>query len=157
MHVQFQKTNPTEGLYATDFEAASRSDLMKYCCEKGYVCIDQATPTKNSLLRIIEDKIVVVDTSRIAPDNTPVPLNTAHEPTKVAFIEAKAVDELMGDLAPEEATQDAQAKWNAFSQLTNAFAVRRVFSELFPDEPKFGNTSKVSEVKSRAKELLGVK
>ena len=156
MHVQFQKANPTENLYATDFEAASRTSLMKYCCDHGYVRIDQATPTKNSLLRIIEDKIVVVDTNKISRDDQPTPLNTAHEAHKVPFIEPDSADDLMGDLSESEVTQDAQAQWNAFSSMSNAFAVRKKFSETFPDEPAFGNKSKVADVKNRVKELLGI-
>lgn len=158
MEHSFAHEAPETALYTTPLEGVRRKALFDLACERGLVLRDQPTPTAERLRDIIQNNVVVQDTSKLKPVDQPVPLASAHtaapaEP--MADAPEDEMQELLGTSAQD--TSEAFAIYNSFSQCKNVFSLIKMFNAEFPDsEHEVPAGTKKQEILDFVKDELGI-
>lgn len=96
---RFGHADPTQAVYPTKLHAMRRAELFKLACDRGLLKEDHPTPSKDSLIVVIENNVAVRNPSKLGTVEAPVPLTQAHK-------EVSRKDEVSRVVTPESLKDD---------------------------------------------------
>lgn len=133
--VQFQGESVHRQLFSDrPIEAYRRTELFKVACARGLLSEDQPTPTKDRLILIIENNIVVKDANKLQEPVKPVPLNEAHRATQDPVANMTADPEAVVGETQQQPTADARKIFGEYSAMNNVNKMKGKFKEDFGEE-----------------------